>query len=290
MRRCERPRATRPATARRCTAARSRFSLNAIELKPPEGTDASSCTSRRRGVRTAAIRRQPARRATRAGLSAARARGGGSRAARAPQVKVKKAGSSREKLSGQAQVSSCRPRGAVGRVACARGGGGGRARLRCRLRAQRSCRRPSRGRRGARTIESIARRKSQRRSAPAGGRGARPQSILIIRRAFDRFGQTAFPKIEVAGRPRSGASRARAWAVRARAARWRGNCRRHGIRLWVVIRLVWSSVQLVGATTNETTGSSLAGRRRARNCAACARRAWGLRQALCVPSPRVGTS
>ena len=171
------------------------------------------------------------------------------------------------------------------------GGGGGRARLRCRLRAQRSCQRPSRGRRGARTIGSIARRKSQRRSAPAGGRGARPQSILIIRRAFDRFGQTAFPKIEVAGRPRSDAPRARGRGRCGRGRRGRrGNCRRHGIRLWVVIRLVWSSVQLVGATTNETTGSSLAGRRRARNCAACARRAWGLRQALCVPSPRVGTS
>ena len=116
-------------------------------------------------------------------------------------------------------MSSCRPRGAVGRVACARGGGGGRARLRCRLRAQRSCRRPSRGRRGARTIGSIARRKSQRRSAPAGGRGARPQSILIIRRAFDRFGQTAFPKIEVAGRPRSDAPRARGRGRCGRAAR-----------------------------------------------------------------------
>ena len=159
-----------------------------------------------------------AARHTRGPQRCARARGG-SRAARAPQVKVKKAGSSREKLSGQAQVSSCRPRGAVGRVACARGGGGGRARLLCRLRAQRSCQRPSRGRRGARTIGSSARRKSQRRSAPAGGRGARPQSILIIRRAFDRFGQTAFPKIEVAGRPRSDAPRARGRGRCGRAAR-----------------------------------------------------------------------
>ena len=99
------------------------------------------------------------------------------------------------------------------------GGGGGRARLRCRLRAQRSCQRPSRGRRGARAIGSIARRQSQRRSAPAGGRGARPQSILIIRRAFDRFGQTAFPKIEVAGRPRSDAPRARGRGRCGRAAR-----------------------------------------------------------------------
>ena len=201
---------------------RTLFGLSCARASPAE-----SCThqGRRRGVARRRRRRTTcAARHTRGPQRCARARGG-SRAARAPQVKVKKAGSSREKLSGQAQVSSCRPRGAVGRVACARGGGGGRARLRCRLRAQRSCQRPSRGRRGARTIGSIARRKSQRRSAPAGGRGARPQSILIIRRAFDRFGQTAFPKIEVAGRPRSDAPRARGRGRCGRARRgWRGNC------------------------------------------------------------------
>ena len=79
--------------------------------------------------------------------------------------------------------------------------------------------------------------------------------IALVRRLF--------LKLRLLVVPGATRSRARAWAVRARAARWRGNCRRHGIRLWVVIRLVWSSVQLVGATTNETTGSSLAGRRRA---------------------------
>ena len=79
--------------------------------------------------------------------------------------------------------------------------------------------------------------------------------IALVRRLFLKLRLLVVPgatRLARAGVGGAGARRGR-----------RGNCRRHGIRLWVVIRLVWSSVQLVGATTNETTGSSLAGRRRA---------------------------
>ena len=79
--------------------------------------------------------------------------------------------------------------------------------------------------------------------------------IALVRRLFLKLRLLVVPgatRLARAGVGGAGVRRAR-----------RGNCRRHGIRLWVVIRLVWSSVQLVGATTNETTGSSLAGRRRA---------------------------
>ena len=183
-------------------------------IRPPRAV----LRARREALRTAAIRRQPARRATRAGLSAARARAAVARRPRPSGQSEESWVVTREAFRSSAGVQlSSSGRGWACRVRARRRRR--RARLLCRLRAQRSCQRPSRGRRGARAIGSTARRKSQRRSAPAGGRGARPQSILIIRRAFDRFGQTAFPKIEVAGRPRSDAPRARGRGRCGRAAR-----------------------------------------------------------------------
>ena len=68
--------------------------------------------------------------------------------------------------------------------------------------------------------------------------------IALVRRLFLKLRLLVVPgatRLARAGVGGAGVRRAR-----------RGNCRRHGIRLWVVIRLVWSSVQLVGATTNET--------------------------------------
>ena len=201
---------------------------------------------------------------------------------------MKKAGSSREKLSGQAQVSSCRPRGAVGRVACAR-----RRRRRSSAPAvpvARAALVPTSEPWSSRRADDRVDREEEVPAAPAGGRGARPQSILIIRRAFDRFGQTAFPKIEVAGRPRSDAPRARGRGRCGRAARAARELPppRHQTMGGDPVGVV---VSPVGGWYDERDYRVIPCRAAARAELRGVRAARaGLRQALCVPSPRVGTS
>ena len=227
--------ATRTAATRRCLAARS--IPVTLQSSPPAGTDRRELYREPVERITAANRRQPAR----------RTRGGPQRCARARAVGRRRGPSGQSEESWVVTREAFRSSAGVqlsssGRGwACSRargGGGGGRACLLCRLRAQRLGQRPSRGRRGARTIGSIARRQVPAAQRTCGRARRASSEHPYNQEGFDRFGQTAFPKRGCWSSPERRASRARAWAVRARAARWRGNCRRHGIRLWVVIRLV----------------------------------------------------